>query len=171
MPRVIIDTNIIVSGFVFGGKVKQILTLVFEGDLEMAKCEELETESLRILISKFNVSFKVLTAVKRLFKISKTYELKKPYPQISRDKNDNFLLALVEVSKAKILITGDKDLLVLKEYKGCKIMKPGEFLEWLDNSEIDKKFQASLIQKLDEGEEIPPFTEKNAKPFKWNSKK
>jgi len=128
MLKVIIDTNVIVSGFVFGGRVREILDLILAEKIEMQSCEELETESLRILVSKFGISFEKLIKAKELFETSKKYELKKPYPKISRDENDNFLLALIQASKANKLITGDKDLLVLGDYMDCEILDPADFL-------------------------------------------
>ena len=41
--------------------------------------------------------------------------LPKVIPAISRDPDDDYLLALAKVGKADILITGDKDLLVLEK--------------------------------------------------------
>ncbi len=46
-----------------------------------------------------------------------------------RDQKDNFILELAETCKAKYIITGDKDLLVLKEWKECKIITLREFKE------------------------------------------
>lgn len=128
MTKVILDTNIIVSALVFSGKIRQILDMAFAGEFEMVSCEELEKETLRILVEKFGVSFQDLILAKDLFKITKKHTLQTPYPQISRDKNDNYLLALIEVSKADILVTGDKDLLVLEGFEGCRIVKAGKFL-------------------------------------------
>jgi len=129
MPKIILDTNVIVSGLVFGGKIKQILESVYTQEFEMVSCDDLENEVLRILVGKFGVSFDDLTLAKNLLKITTKYNLTKPYLQISRDKNDNYLLGLIEVSEVKILVTGDKDLLVLGKYKGCDILKSSEFLQ------------------------------------------
>ena len=46
---------------------------------------------------------------------------------ICRDKKDNFLLDLAGNGNADYLITGDEDLLVLKEFKGTKILNFREF--------------------------------------------
>jgi putative PIN family toxin of toxin-antitoxin system len=46
---------------------------------------------------------------------------------ICRDKKDNFLLDLAGNGNANYLITGDEDLLVLKEFKGTKILNFREF--------------------------------------------
>ena len=45
-----------------------------------------------------------------------------------RDEADNSVLETAVVGKCQWLITGDKDLLTLKEYNDVKIVGPGEFL-------------------------------------------
>ena len=49
--------------------------------------------------------------------------------KISRDKDDDKILKCGIESKADFIITGDKDLLVLKEYKNIRIINPREYLE------------------------------------------
>lgn len=49
--------------------------------------------------------------------------------EICRDLKDNFLLSLSKDSKADFLITGDKDLLDLKQFESTKIITMTEFLE------------------------------------------
>jgi putative PIN family toxin of toxin-antitoxin system len=129
MTRIILDTNVLVSSLVFGGKISRILDLVFEQEYELVLCNELEAEFLRILIQKFKANLEQIRVAKQLIQIASYFELKKPFPKASRDKNDNFLLALAEVSDSQFLISGDKDLLVLNAWKKCKILKVSEFLE------------------------------------------
>ena len=45
-----------------------------------------------------------------------------------RDPNDAKILAAAEAAGAEALITGDRDLLVLKEFQGIPILSPQEFL-------------------------------------------
>lgn len=47
---------------------------------------------------------------------------------ICRDPDDNHLLALCKDGKADLLITGDKDLLVLKKFRKTRVLAPAEFL-------------------------------------------
>lgn len=49
--------------------------------------------------------------------------------QICRDPKDNKFLELAEISNAKFLISGDKDLLELNHNFDFKIIKPVEFLK------------------------------------------
>lgn len=46
---------------------------------------------------------------------------------ISRDPKDNFLLDLIDFSKADYLVTGDKDLLVHNPFKSAAILTPANF--------------------------------------------
>ena len=45
-----------------------------------------------------------------------------------RDPKDDKFLALAIASNAKIIVTGDDDLLVLHPFQGITILKPAEFL-------------------------------------------
>jgi len=47
---------------------------------------------------------------------------------VSRDPKDNFLLALAKDGKATHLITGDKDLLVLKKFEKTRILTLSDYL-------------------------------------------
>jgi putative PIN family toxin of toxin-antitoxin system len=49
--------------------------------------------------------------------------------EISRDKDDDKILQCGLEGNVDFIITGDKDLLVLKEYKNIKIIKPKDYLE------------------------------------------
>ena len=51
--------------------------------------------------------------------------------QESRDKEDDFLLELAEVTHAEYLITRDNDLLIMKKRKETEIMLPEDFLPLL----------------------------------------
>lgn len=46
---------------------------------------------------------------------------------INRDPKDNFLLDLIDFSKADYLVTGDKDLLVHHPFKTAAILTPANF--------------------------------------------
>lgn len=50
---------------------------------------------------------------------------------VSRDIKDNKVLSCAVEAKADYIVTGDKDLLVLKSYQGIKIVTPRELLSVL----------------------------------------
>ncbi len=57
--------------------------------------------------------------------------LPEPYPEVGRDRKDDFLIAHAIVSNADYLVTWDKDLLDLQEVEGLRIVTPPEFLRLL----------------------------------------
>lgn len=50
-----------------------------------------------------------------------------PIHHISRDPKDNFLLDLIDISKADYLVTGDKGLLEHHPFKSAAIITPASF--------------------------------------------
>lgn len=56
-------------------------------------------------------------------------------PRVSRDPNDDKFLATAVVGGASSLVSEDKDLLVLAEYDGIRIVDAATFLRALDERE------------------------------------
>ena len=52
-----------------------------------------------------------------------------------RDPKDSYLLALAEASQAEFLVTGDKELLSLKQHKSIRIITPAAMIEILKKAE------------------------------------
>lgn len=53
---------------------------------------------------------------------------------VCRDKDDNKFLELAVSANVKIIVSGDNDLLDIKEYKGINILNANQFLEILKSS-------------------------------------
>jgi putative PIN family toxin of toxin-antitoxin system len=51
--------------------------------------------------------------------------------KVCRDPFDDYILAAAITGRVEYLVTADKDLLILREYKGVKIVKPAEFRKYL----------------------------------------
>lgn len=47
-----------------------------------------------------------------------------------RDVRDNHILEVAVNGQAKVIVTGDEDLLVLNPFRGIPIMRPASFLKW-----------------------------------------
>jgi predicted nucleic acid-binding protein len=47
-----------------------------------------------------------------------------------RDPADEMVLGLVDPGSVDVIVTGDKDLLVLKRFGAAKIVTPRQFWEW-----------------------------------------
>ena len=128
--KVVLDTNIIVSGLLFPGKERQILTLFGKGSITVYTSPVLLKELEGVLHKKFGWDKKrtqsVITRVK-----NKAIQVK-PHRKISVIKKDadNRVLECALESRCQFILSGDKKhLLSLKKYKGIRILSTTEFLK------------------------------------------
>jgi predicted nucleic acid-binding protein len=52
---------------------------------------------------------------------------------ICRDPNDDMVFECAVLANASVIVSGDKDLLAVKTYKGIRVVTPREFLQQLDS--------------------------------------
>jgi putative PIN family toxin of toxin-antitoxin system len=98
--------------------------------IQLIFCEELFDELLEV-ISRPKLR-KIFTNDDRelIFGIINKYAVYIPVVSVTtvcRDAKDNFLLSLAKDSKANYLLTGDKDLLILKTFDDTQIVTVTEF--------------------------------------------
>jgi|SRR4030042_399480 hypothetical protein len=127
--RVILDTNVILAAFASRGLANAVFELCLEKH-EIIISEHILSEVQRNLQKKLKMpeekiqritqylrEFCTITAYKRLDKM------------VCRDPDDVKILGLSEVAKPDYIITGDMDLLALKEFNSIPIITPREFWE------------------------------------------
>ncbi|MBL7159902.1 putative toxin-antitoxin system toxin component, PIN family [Candidatus Microgenomates bacterium] len=130
-PKVVIDTNVWISAIFWGKKPRKIIEawvnnrfyLIASPDLLSELYKTIEKKA-KILKPAPNFALEWLKLIDQ--KSILVYPKKKV--KICRDLKDNTLLEACSKSEADYLITGDKDLLVLKTFKKTKIFTPQKFL-------------------------------------------
>lgn len=129
--RLVIDTNLWVSFLITRDyhKLDKILIthqaqLLFSKELLTEFVEVVSRPKLKKYFSKKDVESLLQSLEKNLQLIEVSSVVK-----LCRDPKDNFLLALAKDGKANFLITGDKDLLILKKIGATRIISMTEFLE------------------------------------------
>ena len=125
--KIILDTNIIIAAFSSHG----LCSLLFE--LSLNKYEIIISDHILNELEK-NFSKKIKLPLKRITEIIdylKSHCLLCDYQRynisVCRDKDDDEILALGKFNDVKYIVTGDKYLLILKEYKNIKIITPRKF--------------------------------------------
>ena len=129
--KIVIGSNIFVSSFFWGGHPREVFERVINGLDELFITDEIKKEIFSVMSSsKFAVKIsEIEDYIKIIEKYSTNIELKDIPKSISRDKDDDKILQCALDGNADFIITGDNDLLVLKEYKTIKITKPKNYLE------------------------------------------
>jgi putative PIN family toxin of toxin-antitoxin system len=133
--KIVVDTNIFVSGWLWGGIPARLFRLARTHQLIICASEAILAE-LENTLNKQKLQAKLQSlgfTVNGL--MSGTREIVEVYPISSidvpelRDVNDNMILATAIAADADVIVTGDRDLLVLQEYEGIPIVTAKEFLE------------------------------------------
>jgi putative PIN family toxin of toxin-antitoxin system len=128
--RVVFDTNIFISAFVIPGSLaeKAMLKIIEEEDFLLIS-KDIIDEVLSVLSTKFGRDREELSHVAVL--LSDLAELVLPASRVNifKDEPDNRILECALSGEADLLVTGDKEILQQREYKGVKIVSLREYLE------------------------------------------
>jgi uncharacterized protein len=125
--RIFFDTNVIISAFITHGHASELFNYClanhknYTSDFVIA---ELEKNLIKFNYSKDEVSI-VASFLSTNFSIVSSYN--KLENRICRDEDDDNILAAACKSKVDCIITGDKDLLILKEFSSIPILSPRDF--------------------------------------------
>lgn len=129
--KVVMDTNVFISGVFFSGPPYQILKAWQSGEFELAVSQEILDEYRRvgeILAEEHpNIDLNpILNFVIEYAKVYKSARLKEP---VCEDPDDDKFLACALASGSKIILSGDKHLLKVSGYEGIEVLKPREFID------------------------------------------
>lgn len=102
---------------------------IIEGADILVISRDIINEVLSVLSSKFSRDKEGLSHVAVI--LSELGELVKPTQKVTvfKDDPDNRILECAIYGRADVLVTGDKEMLKLREYKGIKIISLKEYIE------------------------------------------
>ncbi len=130
--RIVIDTNILVSAFVFGGRIRQQLTCLLEReDIRIVTSAEIAHELTAVVFRPEFAKFQERATLEMLldgFLADAEEALITVQVSACRDPKDNKFLEAAISGQASILVTGDADLLVLHPFQGINILTMSAFL-------------------------------------------
>lgn len=128
--RIVLDTNVLIAALISNGVCAQVFESVATTH-EIVSSESLLQELHEKLITKFHYSQEDADAAVALIKPKIQLVIPVPLSQsVCRDPDDDLVLATAVTGDAHCIITGDKDLLVLKQFEGVDIIRPAEFAEY-----------------------------------------
>lgn len=124
---ILLDTNVLVSAIVYGGKPQRILESITNSEMRGITSPALLAELGSVLTQKFNAQTTELKRIER--KLRKALVVVYPHKQVSvlKDKSDNKVLEAALEGGCRWIITGDHGLLELKTFKGIEIITVAAF--------------------------------------------
>ena len=137
--RVILDTNILLSALLSPlGPPAKLLTAWERGTFTLVACDELIAEFRGVARRPFFRERLRASATELLAAGLRDFSFYcgdlAPGP-IAADPKDSYLLAMAEAGRADFLVTGDKELLALKDHRTTRIITPAAMVELLDDSD------------------------------------
>jgi len=127
--RVVLDTNIYLSGIIFGGNCRHILDLMIKKKIRVITSPAILLEISQKLKQKFKWSQnQIFRVIKTLIKSTKVIQPKIKIRAVKMDKSDDKIIEAAIAGKANYIVSGDQHLLKIKQYQKIKIVTPTEFL-------------------------------------------
>lgn len=137
--RLVLDTNVVMSGLLWRGKPYQLLQAI------RRQHPRLQLYSSPVLLDELTEVISRPAFAKQLGLIGKSahevladylevIELVEPIevPRIVRDPDDDHVLACALTAQADLIVSGDKDLLDLHEHQGIPIITAADALPRVD---------------------------------------
>ena len=130
--KVVLDTNVLVSALVFGGKPQVVIKwLVENGSIYIS--QDILTETRRIIHAKFPNFLIDFTRLEKLLERDVLWVvLGSIKVNICQDPDDNMIIETALLGQCSYIVSGDDDLLVLKNYQNIQIETPSHFLSIID---------------------------------------
>ena len=134
MFKVVLDTNVLISAILFGGKPRQILEKAIRGEIRLCLSEPILEELKGVLQrSKFDYPPEMIQFI--LTELTGIADFVYPSETINvvlEDPKDNRMLECAVEAKANYVISGDFHLLKLSRYLNIEVLNAAAFLERLE---------------------------------------
>lgn len=125
--KIVIDTNVLISAFLFPGISAEVFDFAVR-NYDVFVSEVILDEFSRKCIQKFKIEAAMCEAM--IAKLRRSVAVANPVgskPSLCRDPDDDEILWLAASVSADILLTGDDDLLVLREFEKISVLNPRQF--------------------------------------------
>ena len=129
--RIVLDTNVFVSGIFFSGPPSRILEAWRDDNVQMAISPDIFHEYQRIG-SELSKQFPIvdLNSILGLVIIHAVMFPSPKLPEpVCEDPDDDKFIACAITSKSNVIVSGDKHLLKVSGFRGINILKPREFVD------------------------------------------
>lgn len=129
--RVVLDTNAVVSALLFSGISSELVSLWQSNLITFLLSREILDEYLRVFsYPKFGLSEEEIKELiqEEILPHAEVVKPKRSLRVVQRDPSDDKFIECAVAGKARVIISGDKDLLSLGRYRQIRIQSPAQFL-------------------------------------------
>jgi len=129
--KIVLDTNVFISGIFFGGPPSQILQSWRKSQIKIVLTEQILEEYQRVgeELSAQYPSINIEPIIELFTIFGEFVETKGITETICEDPDDNKFIECALASQSKLIVSGDKHLLTLSGYKEIEVLKPRQFVD------------------------------------------
>lgn len=127
--RAVLDTNVVMSAIFFGGMPLKIVRAAFAKKIELVASKAILSE-YREVAERLHSQFPIVNHRRPLAILESKLKMVRPLvleQTVCRDPDDDAILACALGGNAKVICSGDEDLLSLDGFRGLEIMLPSAF--------------------------------------------
>lgn len=128
VARAVLDTNVLVSAYAFGGVPADLVRAAIGGRLEIVTSPAILAELARVLGDKLGFDQPhVVEVVKQVARIATVVRPERRVEVIADDA-DNRVLEAALLAGADVIVSGDRHLLAVGEWSGIRVLTPAAAL-------------------------------------------
>ena len=134
MYRVVLDTNVLISAVIRKGKPRHLLEKAIKDNKYVLVTSRDIVDELRDVLSrpKFQMSREEIDQISvALVSSSDVKMIKSNFKVVKEDPDDDVIINTAYDGNANYIVSGDDDLLRIKEFKGIQIIKVADMLKLL----------------------------------------
>ena len=141
MIKATYDTNTLVSGTTIShGPISNVINAWINNDVEMITSEALIDELSRTLQKPYFTSRlsdeQTQSFINVIRERATIVPITSTLPTVSKDPDDNIVLATAESGNASYIVTGDRQLQDIKQFKNIKIVNVRTFSEIIEDGKV-----------------------------------
>ncbi|MFT5132315.1 MAG: putative PIN family toxin of toxin-antitoxin system [Gammaproteobacteria bacterium] len=129
--HVVLDTNVLISAILFGGKPREILSQIISGQIDCTLSIDILDE-LRDVLQRPKFGFTTKQCIQIVEELHRTYNIIATTTKLRvdiSDLDDKMILECAVQAKAGYIVSDDSDLTELHPFRKIKILTPSEYLE------------------------------------------
>ena len=131
--RVVLDVNILVSALIKSGKPRQLLFKIAEKKIQLVLSRGILEEFLEVTehpkVKRYVDENDVVAFLRVLGNIATVVKARSKFEVVEEDPDDDVVLRTAYDAKAEYIVSGDRHLLLLEEFRKIKIVTVNQMLD------------------------------------------
>jgi len=132
MLTVVFDVNVLVSSLIVKGKPRELWQKAKNNEFTIVYSKEILSDLVRVLkrpkFEKYLANADIKLFLNDIRATGKLVPLKSKFRMVAEDPDDDLIIEVAYDAKADLVVSGDRHLLALEEFKGIRIVTVDQML-------------------------------------------